>query len=900
MIDTPFLNLFKRKGRLTGLGMSLTVLLFVSFFFDLILPKAGQTSPKTPVATPLVLISEPVKGVGEASGADLWQKSGLVSRLVSSGYEEGKTLFVYTPDKAYGDLHSGAWILKEKLTEIKAKQGCGTLDVAAYGVSGFVLRFGLEMGFIEDGLIGNAIMLNTPQRGSFLADFLSKAVNIVKHECMFELETRRTRFLPFGEVSPTMDASFIPAKSGGELPGFIGTDLFSWESETWWVAKRAREIYEPLYGQYVLERFLTLPYVPIDSPKQTFAGWIKENRPLLWDNCIASSSIPPFGPGSTEGLDTPPPKGQDLTTAYYELLAMAVGKNQYVVRMASSGSLVQSLLAGEHVPGDVKDLIIQYGFKALLHYAKKAFVTVKAGVQKMITDSILASIGYLDSPESSFLRRLMKEDVLVNLGTSAGQRFVRVPVNHYLSLINQKSFANSGERKTRFINITGKVMNVLGMVWPQIGANNLFCEVDSAISPLGPRDVVQVFSGLLAPSYLNLLKDKRVHDSIVSLLLDQDRVQEVSINTSETKAIPVSSWYPYYLSVPWDLSESQVFDVSLGISTLPEGWRCILWIEGYKGDQWLPILGWNQTLASGAGTRAVLKNSSYRVGLRLTRIGNVNLYSPEGRVESVFEKELLCEAWASVDRVLSAILDEQDWPASGQVPGLGPGLVPEPGVNPEKPDTGFEAGAEIYLPGVPENPGAGEDIPAVRVVYRSKHTTLWNPQETYHSYWELDFGDGQVIICRGEPHLVFSHTFNPGKYVVRAISYDNHQNVLLEADWKLEIAGERAERREFSCKSVIPPQVDLGLTGPLKWVTGKHALFSGKVRCLLPSEAKIIGVDYDPGESFHVLWERSGDFTVFWAVRLTMSYELEHKTIKIKNTYVTSQDVDVFAPGITH
>ena len=154
-------------------------------------------------------------------------------------------------------------------------------------------------------------------------------------------------------------------------------------------------------------------------------------------------------------------------------------------------------------------------------------------------------------------------------------------------------------------------------------------------------------------------------------------------------------------------------------------------------------------------------------------------------------------------------------------------------------------------------------------------------------------------MLQGQPRLKIAHTFNPsGQYLVRAVSYDNHNDVLVEKSWNVVTGGE-PEVREFCCSSIIPPEVELELIGPQKWVTGKHALFSGEVTWKLPDGAHIVSVDCDPGERFHVLWERSGEFTVYWAARLTIDYELEDRVIRVKNTYVTEKQVDVFTPGIT-
>ncbi len=874
------------------------VIVCICILSNLAAPLGAEAAGKANLPLcPLVLISEPVKDAKGSIERSLWAKSGLIKGLESSGYKLGQNLFVHIPGKPYSDLMSGAQAVREVLSRIVAGTGCENLDVAAYGVSGLVLRFGLEIGIIRDGLINNAIMLNAPQRGSFLADFLLQICKVVEHESVFEQETRKARFSPFGEVGGPLDPNAILAKSKGDLPASIGTSSFSWESEAWWVAKRALEIYEPLYSKYVQERFLSIPYVPIDSPKQTFAGWIKDNRPLIWENCIAQGHDSPFGPISDTELKSQPRKGQDFSIAYYELVAMAVGRNQYVVRMASRGSLVKSLFTEQYVPTSPKDAALHYGLKALVHYAKKALITVKAEVQKLVTDAIAGSVGYLDGPDSRLLRTLVKEDILVNMGTSAGQRFYRVRANNYLKSINQKSASEFLVRKTRFASLTGRVTNLLSIAWPQLGPNNLFCEVDCAVSPQGPRDIVRVFSGFLSPSYLDLLKDKRVQQSIISLLSEPGPMFESTVKHNERKPIEVSSWHPSYVSVLWEESQSQVFNVSIDVPSAPEGWGYLIWIEGHDGSHWLPVPGWNRLLAGATVVEAMLKNPSYRIGVRLVRQGALNPYTPGGKVESVFEKEVKSKVLAAA--ASSSGIDSDEGLKCPDGRPLEEGTVSSL----LDPTSGLPNSGGTYQPeeGLPEHPGAGnEDIPTVRVVYRSKHTTLRKPSQVYHSYWEADFGDGDTAVVQGQPDLVISHTFDPyGPYQVRLTSYDNNDNVLIEKTWNVVTPGPEQVVREFKCRSVIPPEVELELAGPQKWVTGKHALFGGKVAWALPEGAQVIDVDCDPGEKFQVLWERSGEFTVFWAVTLTISYELDGKTLNVKNTYVTSKPVNVFTSGIT-
>ncbi len=835
--------------------------------------------------TPLVLISEPVKD-GPANSSDcIWVKSGLVSRLESLGYSLGTDLFIFVPDRPYKDLDSGALVVMDMLNKVLACSGLGKMQVAAYGVSGLVLRVCLEMGLIEDGVVTDAIMLTAPQRGSFLTGLLLNMCQVVKHESIFEQSTRQARFSPFGDVPGTAGGKAISAKNTGELPSAIGSNKFSWEGEAWWVAKRASEIYEPLYAQYVKDRFLSLPYIPIDSPKETFQGWIKRNRPLIWENCITRQEVPPLGPIPVSQLEhASPERGQDLTTAYYEILAMDVARNQYVMRMAAQGSLAKSLFSEAYVPSDWKDALIHYGSKALIHYAKKALVTVKAEVQKLIAGCIVHSVGYLDDSESLFLRRLAKEDVLVNLGTSLGERFCRVKSNYYLASLNARSSAGAPERKTRYISLTGRVSNLAGTVWPQIAPNNFFCEVDSAIPPQGPRDVIRVFSGILSPSYLDLLKDKRVQESMITALSSElEPGEAATARDGRCKEMGVSSWHPTYVFAPGNLSTSEAFQVSIDVPLPPEGWGYAVWVEGYDGNHWLPVPGGRELLNAGKDVRAILKNQSYRVGIRLERTGIVNPYMPGGKTGSVFEKEITGNVWVTVDSIGPGEVTDGNW--------AGPQLPPSEDSRPS-PGPGDDFS---------ESPSDGdsEDIPTVRVVYRNKHTTLKKPEETYHSYWEVDFGDGESAVIQGQPDLLISHTFEmPGSYSVQLVSYDNNSKVLLEKTLKVEVPRQEAAACEFRCKSVIPPKVGLELSGPLKWITGKYALFAGHVAWELPEGAQVVKVDCDPGEKFRVLWERSGEFTVLWGVTLTIDYELEGRVIRVKNTYVESMDVDVFTSGI--
>jgi len=943
----------KRRSRLLCLALAFSIFLGLSFPSS---AEAVSRASRDKAAIPLVLISEPVKGGLNDEKDSLWVKSGLVSKLKPLGYEVGRNLFIYTPDAPFGDLTSGAQAINSQLGKVLSSTGSSKVNVAGYGVSGSVFRIGLEMGIIQDGMVENAILLTAPQRGSFMAGNLFGTCEVIKQEIIFERDTRGARFSPFGSIGEPLDGNLIPANSAGDLPSSIGSGKFSWESETYWVGKRASELYEPLYAEYVKTRYLSLPYIPTDSPKQTFPGWIKANRPLIWENCVVTKEVPPFGVyGQAKTALSSPQRGEDFTIAYYEVLAMDVAKNQYVVRQASKGSLAKSLFSGTYVPIDWKDALLYYGGKALVHYGKKALITAKAEVQKLVMDNIVKSIDYLDSAEDAFLRRLVKENVLVNLGTSVGERFFRLKANYYLESINNESQSKARERKTRYVTITSKISNLAGTIWPGTGPNNLFCEVDCAVPPQGPRDIVRVVSGMFSPSYLDLMKNKKVQQTVISVLSQDFEKQEISLKDGQKKDVKVSSWEPGYITGVWKKPQHQCFQISIDLPLPPEGWGYSIWLEGNDGTGWMLIPGSSQVINAGKNVEVILKNPSHRVGIRLVRLGPVNPFTPGGRVDSVFEKEVTHKVKVSASSMDTTSSDQDsNWPQLGSPSAANPGTDPyqwggsswegsqgqkgaggQPSIGGQtsqegQSGTGGQAGSGVSSgnQGTPnasgsdperepkgsyddeyfgsavsetsETPTEIDGIPCVRVVYRNKHTTLWEAKETYHSYWEVDFGDGESAVISGQPDLLVSHVFQgPGSYNVDIVSYDNYGKMLLRKSFKVDVSSYTAQTHQFRCRSIVAPKVHLEISGPKKWVTGKYALFTGEVSWHLPQDAEVVNVTCDPGEKFYVIWERSGEFTVYWAVALTIDYDIDGQFIQVKNTYVESVSVDIFTPGIT-
>ena len=123
-------NLTGRAGSLTGSvrnlhGRAAAFAVILCILANITVASGAAASSRTAQVSdapwkPLVLIGEPA----QKEGGSIWDKAGLVSRLKAAGYKPGESLFVYTPEEPYGDLDSGARILRQLLDEVVSATGC--------------------------------------------------------------------------------------------------------------------------------------------------------------------------------------------------------------------------------------------------------------------------------------------------------------------------------------------------------------------------------------------------------------------------------------------------------------------------------------------------------------------------------------------------------------------------------------------------------------------------------------------------------------------------------------------------------------------------------------------------------------------------------------------------------
>lgn len=79
----------------------------------------------------------------------------------------------YGHQEAWGCVEDNAWILREKIYEIKRETGCGKVNIIAHSKGGLDSRY-LISGLHMEEDVATLTTINTPHRGSALVDFLKR------------------------------------------------------------------------------------------------------------------------------------------------------------------------------------------------------------------------------------------------------------------------------------------------------------------------------------------------------------------------------------------------------------------------------------------------------------------------------------------------------------------------------------------------------------------------------------------------------------------------------------------------------------------------------------------------------------------------------------------------------
>jgi len=186
------------------------------------------------------------------------------------------------------------------------------------------------------------------------------------------------------------------------------------------------------------------------------------------------------------------------------------------------------------------------------------------------------------------------------------------------------------------------------------------------------------------------------------------------------------------------------------------------------------------------------------------------------------------------------------------------------------------------------------------VIRVTKMTTTKHESRVFHARWEWDFGDGEQHTDHDPSHTLVDvvHTYmGAGTYAARAVSWANDGRLLRELTWNVEV--EAGQAVAFEAETIVEPVVDIVLSGPQKWVTGRPARFQVTVEVSWPPRTRRQVLRAYPGWLFDVVWEKPGAFEVRAAVNVRQSYEFPERRLTVSNTYIMIVPIEIFTPGLT-
>lgn len=938
--------------RLAGTVTLAVILLFMSTLTPVIHVHGAQALEVVPV----ILASE---GPG---GEEYWAKTGVLEMLSKNGWCEGENLWIFQPEAAFGDLPCISSEFAAFVRETTRAKGIDEIQVVAPGVAGLYVRYCVEAGLLYPVKVKTLVTVASPHRGAFFAGVIKSVLAMIRYE---------------REVSKDTGLLDVIAGKAPPIDEFGLDEILAhtpWESESQFIFERAR-CYERLYHEYLMERHFAVPGLPLESSQETFPGWLSRRYPEIWETKIAGrtftdeacagesgraaldpasgdgvsgpgaheqlkpqiSPVSPGGrpePGTRGELAPPTAPGTGLTLAYYELLAMEAAKNGYAMKIVPRESLLESITGDPYIPPTWEDALVHYGLKILAFVAKNLVILGKGLVEEQVLSWGLERLGFLDGPDDPFLGRLVTESVVVNMGRSGRNRFFAVPANAYLAGWNRSSL--SSRNGTRYVSMVEKRPDVLRGVWPQLGPSDWFVQVDAAVAPAGPDDVVMVFNTLGPIPGRGLLGNKLARDALLNTLKDPYcNCPVVRPRAGRTARVEVSSWRPSVVFPAGEAgADNDEYEIRVAFGSVPAGWQLVAAPAGGFGDllfaagledagkgrvsevvsvpcaqadTWTTGLaplssvataaeslnGSTGSTAPGGGVfifrvRAKSGKSPLEAGVVLKLVPeHRTLAGPMSSVPELYTREV------SVNVVVEVKPEEEatgtEWPETGSVVGEGssPGKgVRAGGEQPEAPDLAEteKSGEKATRPG-----GTGSSDASLGTPRDSTGDGLPDNESPEK---QLQGNDGVPSFPSKEGEEL------PAESSEQATPEGNLDEL---AGWgPLIVVTYRSKKTaHWAPEENYRVPFSLELLGPSKWVTGKPAKFEASFRVETPPGVTLESVSFDPAPKFTVVWKRAGDFKVGVAVKAKFRITLGSDEVRATNVYYTEVPVSVLTFGIT-
>lgn len=286
--------------------------LAISFVVNVAVPaKAGAGALPSPTV-PVVLVHD-----AGCSPETCWggvaaeaPRRHVAGTLLNKGYVPEKTLFFFDySDEQDPDYVVLARSLSELVKRARDASGSDRVDVVAAGAGCIIARCYVNSSYYAKD-IRNLIMLAPPNRGSHLSIFMRLASEVVRHE--------KRRFSG-GQVVPVA-GNASPADAYG------------------YVATQADLFYEPLYREYLWENEISLPRARgAQGLPDGFEEWFCASRPKEFQARILEGQRPLRSEG--DGDRAGGPEEKEITKAFWEILALNVGRNNHITSVRKKFTL---------------------------------------------------------------------------------------------------------------------------------------------------------------------------------------------------------------------------------------------------------------------------------------------------------------------------------------------------------------------------------------------------------------------------------------------------------------------------------------------------------------------------------------------------------------------------------
>ncbi|MBC7293417.1 MAG: hypothetical protein H5T84_04785, partial [Thermoleophilia bacterium] len=511
-------NPFHRRLALSALA--------ISFIVSVAVPaKAGAGALPSPTV-PVVLVHDAGCDPETCWGGIAAEapRRHLAGALLNKGYVLERTLFFLDySDEQDPDYVALARSLSDLVKRARAASGSDRVDIVAAGAGCIVARYYVNSGYYARD-IRNLIMLAPPNRGSHLSTFMRLASEVVRHE--------KRRFSGGRVVPITGNAS--PADAYG------------------YVATQADLFYEPLYLEYLWENEISLPGARGPrGPAASFEEWFCASRPKEFQARILDGQRPLRDGGG--GAGAAGPEEREITKAFWEILALNVGRNNHIASVrkrfrlageegaeewpeelltklvpAAAGSSSGTGLLGMAL-GVLKEtllrLALRFGIAAarwssyellsvlkpyLLKLAEQRTALPWSGlaVNRTLRERILFPGVKGSVPWSNATRKGTGTGAFATSAIGAGSIDLTradVAVNLFLKELNQKEVASrlsflsegGGAKSPRYVVITESLKPpVQSYLWGDVGEGTPSLEVRSAMLSMGRDDSLYVIDGL--------------------------------------------------------------------------------------------------------------------------------------------------------------------------------------------------------------------------------------------------------------------------------------------------------------------------------------------------------------------------------------------------------------------